>query len=210
MKVIGVTDTKGRRKEYRVKPLDDLTVREWLVIDAPFPEEETDGFEKLLQLVMRHTTLPRKVLEQMPARDVKTMMDAMAVLLHESRKAKDAAEQAEPKSFTFKGVKYMVPQEIEKDMTFGQWESLDKVLLPKCKSDAEGYTAILAVCCWPAGEEFDGGKINEKMELFMDLPVRTAFEVCAFFFGSSEQLWGSINRIVKRSVGLLKASGEPV
>lgn len=201
---IGVTDTGGKRREYRVKPLDDLTVRDWVAIASPpIGEEITEDYERLLILTARHTTIPRKALDKMPARDVRMLMDAMAVMLEEVRVAIEKADkELPPRSFTFRKVTYNVPQNIEADLTFGQYESLTKVLLPKCETDADGYAAILAVCCWPEGEAFDAAKLTERMDLFMDMPVRTAFQVCAFFFDNSDLLRTSINLIVDRSRSL--------
>lgn len=193
-------DPKGNRKVYEVLPLDRLVVRDWIDLTAAdFPKDIVEGFEQTLELARRHTKIPKRVLDKMPARDVHLLVGKMAETLEAALKAKEAAERATPKSFTFKKVTYIVPQNIEAELTFGQWESLNKVLLPKCETDAEGYTSILAVCCLPEGEEFDGAKVAKRLELFMDLPLRTAFDVCAFFFDNSEQLRSSISLIARRA-----------
>jgi len=49
------------------------------------------------------------------------------------------------------------------------------------------HRAICASLCLPEGEEYDGGKVMERMAVFETLPVMTAMEVYAFFFGSSER-----------------------
>jgi len=194
---VGVTDPGGSRKVYRVKPLDDITVREWVAIASPvIGEDVEDNYERLLILLCRHTTIPRKALDKMPARDVQLLVSKMADTLEEVKVALEKAEvEVPPKSFTFGKVTYLVPQDIEKDLSFGQYESLDKVLLPKCETEADGYAGILAVCCQPKGEEFDGAKVPERVAMFMNLPVRTAFQVCAFFFDRSDLLKTSINRM---------------
>lgn len=197
---VGVTDPSGNRKEYRIKPLDDLTLADWVVLTQPdAAKDEVDGFEQLLRLVSRHTTIPRKALNKMPAKDVRLLVDAMAATLDEVSKAREKAERMRPQSFEFQGVTYMVPQSIEDELTFGQEQSLTNVMLPACETDAEGYAAILAATCLPEGEEFDGSKMAERKALFMGVPLRTAMEVCAFFFDSSERLRISIAHIAMRS-----------
>lgn len=179
-----VTDPKGNRKEYKVKPLDTMTVADWVTIcSPPLPETITEGFERLLELTARHTTIPRKALDKMPARDVRALVDSMALMLEDAAKHKEEAEKGTPPtSFKFKGEAYRIPHNIEAELTFGQYESLTKVLLPPCETEADMYASILAVCCLPEGEEFDGAKVNDRKALFMGLPLRTAMDVCAFFF----------------------------
>ena len=121
----------------------------------------------------------------------------MVGTLDDIAKAREAAERAAPKSFAFDGVTYIVPQNIEAELTFGQWESLTKVMIPQCTSDAESYAAVIAATCMPEGEEFDGAKMAQRKALFMGLPLRTAFDVCAFFFDNSEQLRSVISLIAK-------------
>lgn len=207
---IGVTDVKGSRKVYRIKPLEDVTVRDWIAIATPaIPEDAVEGYQKTLELVSRHTTIPKKALNKMPAGDVRKLMDAMGLLLEDVVKVKEAAETAAPpKSFTHDGVEYLVPQSIETELLFGPWESLDKVLLPKCETDAECYAAILAVCCWPEGCAFDTSKLAARMELFMGLPVSVAFAVCGFFFDNSETLRESMLRSGHRSRNLYRLKVE--
>lgn len=195
---IKTTDPGGSSRTYRVKPLDELTIADWITLTQ---QDDTvsveDGYEHILQLVAKHTTLPRKALDKMPAAEVHKLVDAMVGTLDEIVKAREAAEKAEPKSFAFKGEVYFVPQNIEAELTFGQWESLTKVMLPVCATDAEGFAAVIAATCMPEGEEFDGAKMAQRKALFMGLPLRTAFDVCAFFFDNSEQLRNAFNLIVK-------------
>lgn len=197
---VSVIDTNGKTREYEVKPLDKLTVRDWQALTFPeLSEDIEEDFDRLIELLRRHTGIPRKALDKMPAKDVRLLADAMALMLVEVKEAREKAETGAPKTFKFKDVTYIVPQNIEQDLTFGQRESLVKVLLPNCKTDAEGYTAVLAVCCLPQGEEFDGSKAKETRELFMDLPLRTALDVCAFFFDNSEQLKSVMLLIAQRA-----------
>ncbi len=195
---IQTTDPSGASKSYRIKPLDDMTLGEWVTMTQPDPTlEGVEAYEQLLHLVARHTTLPRKVLNKMPAVEVTKLVDAMVGTLDDIAKAREAAERAAPKSFAFDDVTYMVPQSIEAELTFGQWESLTKVMIPQCTSDAESYAAVIAATCMPEGEEFDGAKMAQRKALFMGLPLRTAFDVSAFFFDNSEQLRSVISRIGK-------------
>jgi len=193
-----VTDTNGTRKLYAVKPLDKITVREWVAITSPPPSEDLkDRVDILLEFLRRHTSIPKSKLERMPAAEVHRLLDAMEAVMVEAAAARaKSSTTLPPKQFTHKGETFLVPQDPENEMTFGQAESLEKVLLPACKTDSEGYAAILAVMCLKEDEQFTTTILQERMELFMDLPVLTAFDVCAFFFGCSERLRTSMLRIV--------------
>lgn len=203
---INTIDPGGKSRSYRVKPLDEMTVRDYITLTTPpLGEDIVEEYERLLVLLSRHTSIPRKALNKMPAKEVQTLVNALVVMLNDVVKAKEEADKTDPPPhFVFKGTTYLVPQDIENTMTFGAEQSLSKVLLPKCETDAEGYAAIIAVCCLPQGEEFDGEKVDERIKLFMGLPVTLAFRVCAFFFGSSDLLKRSIDLIAKRSRSSLR------
>lgn len=193
-----VTDTNGTRKVYAVKPLDKITVRDWVDMTCP-PLSETlkDRHDVLVETLLRHTKIPRAKLEVVNLKDAENLLDQMEVVLVEAAKARAKASTGQPpKFFVHKGETFVVPQDPENEMTFGQAESLEKVLLPACKTDSEGYAAILAVMCLKEDEQFTTTILKERMALFMDLPVLTAFDVCAFFFGCSERLRRSMLRIV--------------
>lgn len=193
-----VTDTNGTRKVYAVKPLEKITVRDWVDITSP-PIAETlvERYDILLAFLQRHTKIPKSALERMPASEAYKLLETMEKVMVEAAEARAKASTGQPpKFFVHKGETFVVPQDPENEMTFGQAESLEKVLLPACKTDSEGYAAILAVMCLKEDEQFTTTILKERMELFMDLPVLTAFDVCAFFFGCSERLRTSMLRIV--------------
>lgn len=198
---VGVTDTDGKSRSYRLKPLDEMTVRDYITLTTPpLGEDIVEEYERLLLLLSRHTGIPRKALDKMPAKEVQLLVNTLVILLNDIIKAKDSADKTDPPPhFEFKGTTYLIPRDIESTLTFGAEQSLSKVLLPKCETDAEGYAAIIAVCCLPQGEEFDGDKVDDRIKLFMGLPITLAFRVCAFFFDSSDLLRRSIDLIVKRS-----------
>ena len=199
-----VTDTNGTRKLYAVKPLDKITVREWVAITSPPPSEDLkDRVDILLEFLRRHTSIPKSKLERMPAAEVHRLLDAMEAVMVEAAAARaKSSTTLPPKQFTHKGETFLVPPDPENEMTFGQAESLEKVLLPQCKTDSEGYAAILAVMCLKEDEQFTTTMLKQRMELFMDLPVVIAFDVCAFFFGCSERLRRSTLRIAGLSPNL--------
>lgn len=203
---INTIDPGGKSRSYRVKPLEEMTVRDYVTLTTPpLGEDLTDEYERLLTLLSRHTTIPRKALNKMPAKEVQTLVNALVLMLNDVVKAKEEADKTDPPPhFVFKGTTYLVPQDIENTMTFGAEQSLSKVLLPKCDTEAEGYAAVLAVCCLEQGEEFDAEKVGARMELFMGLPVTIAFRVCAFFFDSSDLLRRSIDLIGRRSRSSLR------
>jgi hypothetical protein len=193
-----VTDTDGTRKVYSVKPLDKITVREWVNITSP-PIAETlvERYDILLEFLQRHTKIPKSALERMPASEAYKLLETMEKVMVEAAEARAKSSTGQPpKFFVHKGETFVVPQDPENEMTFGQAESLEKVLLPACATDSEGYAAILAVMCLKEDETFTTTILKERMELFMDLPVLIAFDICAFFFGCSERLRRSTLRIV--------------
>jgi len=186
MSHIGVTDPEGRRKVYRVKSFDAMTIADWRAITSQ-PIEATDPHEVSIELLCRHTTIPRSALRRMPASEVARLLDAIGDYAVALSKAKEEADKGlDLRTFVHDGVTYAVPQDLENDVTFGQFEDLDKILLPKCESDADMHATICASLCLPQGEEYDGAKVMARIAAFETLPVHVALKVFAFFFGSSE------------------------
>ena len=184
---IGITEQDGKRTVYRVKPLEEITIADWRGLTHP-PIEATDPFDIAVELVARHCTLPKSKLRRIAASDMYRLMEVIS-----TEAEKIAAHKAKValilgiRHFTHGGIKYNVPQDLENEVTFGQFEDLEKVLLPQCETDADMHRAICASLCLPEGEEYDGGKVMERMAAFETLPVMTAMEVYAFFFGNSER-----------------------
>ena len=199
-------DQGGKVTRYTVTALEDMTVRDWLAITSPpLSTDMVDRTEVLVELLHRLTKAPKDALANVPAKGVHKLLDAMEGEMVKASKARTKAQTGKPpSSFEFNGETYIVPQDPENEMTFGQAESLDKVLLAQCKTDSEGYAAILAVMCLKEGEVFSTAILKDRMALFMDLPVLTAFDVCAFFFACSERLRQSLLHIVSLSASSLK------
>ena len=203
---IKITDTDGTRETFTVKTLEELTIRDWVALTKPLDEADLKSrWDTLVALLVRLTGIPKDKMERMPVKHMTANMDKIEALMIAGAEARAKADAGVPPlSFTWQGVEYIVPQDPENDMTFGQYESLDKVLLPACETDAEGYTAILAVMCLPEGEQFSAANVKPRMEAFADMPVLTALDVCAFFFDNSETLKPVIARIAALSLSSLK------
>lgn len=198
MSSIGITDANGKRKVYRVKPFEELTIADWRALTVPSIEAE-DAASMTIELVSRHCTIPKAVLRKMPYNEVSRLLDAMSANVDRLAKERTKAEQAlDITTFTFDGVTYTVPQDVEQDATFGQWEDLNKVLLPKCETDADMHAAICACLCTPQGEAYDGAKVMDRMASFERLPIAIALKVYAFFFANSERFRSDTLRCLSR------------
>ena len=183
---IAVTD-KGKRKVYTAKTFEDMTIADWRKLTSPqLPDLE--GRDMAVELISRHCTVPKAILRKMPVKEVTRLMDAIEQLnvdVAEARKKADT--DPVPDSFTHKGVTYVIPKSIEAEVAFGQFEDLEKVVLPKCETDADIHKAILAFLCLPEGEEYDGEVCKKRADEFETVKVSLSMTVYAFFFGSSEQ-----------------------
>ena len=183
---IGVTDPTGARKVYTVKTWEDMTIADWRKLTSPqLPDMQ--GSDMLIELLSRHCTIPKKTLRMMPAKEVARLMEAIEALNVQAAEAQAKAEATDPPtSFVHKGATYIVPKDIENEVGFGQFEDLEKVVLPKCETDADVHKAVLAFLCLPEGERYDSSKAMERYAAFESVPMSLSVRVYAFFFGSSE------------------------
>lgn len=80
------------------------------------------------------------------------------------------------------GVRYCVP--IAEKLTLGEWVDIDATLQSDSKTK---ISEILAIVCRPVGEEYDADNIEQRKELFRNLPCDKALPLLAFFLHRKQQ-----------------------
>lgn len=197
--MIGITDHKGKRTVYKIKPVEKVTIADWRALSFPVLPKFEDHTEHLIELIKRHTSIPENVIRKLHVGQMRDLLNAMGDLVLKLNEAqKEANDEAIPviKYFVHDKVRYEVPQHLENAVTWGQWEDLIKVLIPKAETQADIMAAICASLCMPDGEEYHGPKALVRIKAFETLPITTAFKVHAFFFAKSEQYRNDISRSI--------------
>jgi hypothetical protein len=197
---IEITDN-GKSRKYHLKEPGQLTVADYRLLKAEPLDDTLDERERLVELMKRLTGIPKTHLRRIPMAQFTAMLDTMATHVEQIGKDQAAADTTDPATtFEFQGTAYTVPQDIEADTVYGQWEDLHNVLIPQAgTSEADIAKAICAAMCMPEGVEYSGAVVKESMEAFDDLPVSTALAVSAFFFASSKRFSTDTSRSILHS-----------
>lgn len=200
---IEITDN-GKAKKYHLKEPGTLTIADYRLLKAEPLDDALKEGEQLHELLRRLTKIPKTRLRRIPVGVYMHMLDKMADHIEEIGKASQAAEASDPAtSFEFDGTTYAIPQDLEAETTYGQWEDLHNVLLPQAgTSEADIFKAVCAGLCMPVGAEYTADQVRANLAKFDDLPIATAMAVTAFFFGSSKQFRDDISRSLIRSLTL--------
>lgn len=185
---------KGVRKTYAIKPIEKLTLGDWRAMMLHTLPTDFDATAQIIGLIHRTTKIPLKEIKMLPIGEMTRLLDAMTSLLEQIKNERESVEV--PKSFTLKKVTYQVPQNLEQDVTWAQWEDLNKVLLPKCDTDSDIMAAVMSVLCLPKGVEYSGKKAVERMGEMDAMSAVTAFRIYAFFFEKNPELMQDINRSI--------------
>jgi hypothetical protein len=208
---IEITDN-GKVRTYHLKEPGTLTVADYRILKAEPLDDTTDERERLVEMVKRLTGIPKTHLRRIPLGTFGTMLDTMAEHVEQLGKDIAASEAADPSTtFDFDGTTYTVPQNLEAETSYGQWEDLHNVLLPQAgTNEADIIKAVCAGLCMPEGEEYNGAHVRANLEAFEDLPIATALAVCAFFFASSKRFRNDISRSILHSLTLKLPKEGPV
>lgn len=186
---------------YTLKPFEEITIADWRKVGEM---EEAQGMkdqrEALIALVRALTGIPASKLRLVPAAQFDKMLDLAGKVITATQEAAKSTEC--PKSFTLHGIAYTVPQDIEQDALHGQYEDLEKALMPMAKTEADILAFTCAVLCLPEGEEYDGEKVMERVKVFDALPIATAMRIGAFFFESSS----AFKNVMARCISLYLTS----
>ena len=190
--------TTGKYQDFRIKPFDDLTIAEWYTITHPPIPEGTSELDMTYELIQRWVGIPRTRLRRMPPAEVERLVTTMGKMLGDATKAK--MEEFTPEAtFTFAGITYTVPQNVEADTTFGQWADLN-ARLENLTADAEMLPVVLACLMVPQGEEYDGGNLEARIEAMKALPAAYALKLTAFFFASGNRLQDVMSQYLNRKL----------
>lgn len=173
---------------YRLKGIDELTLADWgLFHSGPWPEDKAEAFEHMVGILSRVTTIPRGTLRKCNVRDLE---GAVASIGETLTKGGEALSQEPPKEWTHKGRRYIVPHDLE-DLSFERWQAFTSILFGM-DNEVDVYAAAIACLCPIDGEEFDAGKLGDRIEDAKGLPMLNALTCAAFFFASSERFRTSI------------------
>lgn len=205
-----LNDTTGKRTVYRMRPLSELTLADWMTLNGnPMPD---DKYAAAIEAVARLTTAPASKLRRLPVGELERLIEAASVAVDKGTKAQ---QQEPPTSFTHKGVTYMVPQDLEQ-VSYAQWFDLTEVHLPRVEREVDAYAICIAVLCLPDGEEYDGAKMDARRAELLGMDMVTALRIAAFFFGRSERFRSAMNQHLSslrtsalRSLGLVAGSSQP-
>ena len=207
---IEITDN-GKVRAYHLKEPGQLTVADYRLLKSEPLDDALDERERLIELMKRLTGIPKTHLRRIPMGTFATMLDKMSDHVEQLGKDVEASEAADPSTtFEFNGATYAVPQDLEAETSYGQWEDLHNVLIPQAgTNEADIMKAVCAGLCMPEGEEYSGAHVRANLEAFEELPIATALAVCAFFFGSSNLFRKDISRSILRSLTLKLHKQEP-
>lgn len=203
---IAITDTDGTRREYRIPTYSEFTVAEWLRLCLPINEEPNDRL-RLDEDLRRMTGIPKTAWRRLRESEREKLVDAYVQLRIEAAKRQeevDAIDYRNPERITHDGVTYRIPQDIDNDVTVGQWADL-MAAMDKAEHEPEVYAAICGILLVPEGGEYTAPH-TDRMQ---SLPVRIALGVSGFFSERSARLRSELERYSMRRVTSLLQGLRP-
>ena len=204
---VAITDTDGTRRTYNVPDFGELTIAEWKRLCIP--THDAQGVEAVHEDLKRLTGIPLKHLRRLSVEQVEQLTNAYIALREQAAKRQaevDETNYANPERITHDGITYVVPKDIDKEGTYGQWLDL-QVAIDGATHEPEVMAAICACLLVEEGKEYEG--FHKTLERFDTLPVRVAMGLTAFFFGSSERLANAISQsLTRRAMSLQPASEQ--
>ena len=194
---IALTEPDGTRKEYRIPTSGEFTVAEWLRLCLPINEAPTDR-ERIDEDLRRMTGIPKTAWRRLREAERERLVDAYVQLRIEAAKRQeevDAIDYRNPERITHEGITYRIPQDVDNEVTVGQWADLIAAL-DKADHEPEVYAAICGTLMVPEGEEYTQ-PLTDRMQ---SLPVRIALGVSGFFCERSARLRSELDRYSMRRV----------
>ena len=193
---IRLHEPTGKYQDFRIKPFDELSIADWYTITNPPIPEGTTELEASYELIQRWASIPKAKLRRMRAQDVERLMSALGTMLGEATKAK--MEEFTPEAtFTYDGITYAVPQNVEAETTFGQWADLN-ARLEGLTVDADMLPVVLACLLVEEGKDYDGADLDARIDAMRVLPAAYALKLTAFFFSSGTRLQDVTSRYLSR------------
>jgi hypothetical protein len=195
-KVITLHEPDGTSHDYRILPFEDLTITDWYAITNPPIDPATSEAEATYELIRRWVRIPKTKLRRMKPADVEALVGALGTMLGQATKARMDAFTPEA-TFTWGGITYTVPQNIEADTTFGQWADIN-ARLEALTDDVEMLPVILAILLVEEGKEYDGADLEARISAMRSMPVEYAMKLAAFFFASGTRLQGVMSQYLSQ------------
>lgn len=121
--------------------------------------------------------------------------------LYAPEKAEQQAEFVE--SFELKGETYFVDADFF-SIPAGQWWDMKKFESELIEKPFEFLPRMLSIVCRPKGEEYDHSKSADRVELFRDLDVNTAFKIRGFFLSNLMQYLSDTNHSSRKTTRVKK------
>jgi hypothetical protein len=191
-KVITLHEPDGSSHDYRILPFEELTIADWYAITNPPIDAGTSEAEATYELIRRWVRIPKTKLRRMKPADVEALVTALGTMLGQATKAR-MDEWTPEATFTWAGITYTVPQNVEADTTFGQWADIN-ARLETLTSDVDMLPVILAILLVEEGQEYDGDNLDARISAMRHLPVEYAMKLAAFFFASGTRLQDVMSR----------------
>jgi hypothetical protein len=195
-KVITLHEPDGSSHDYRILPFEDLTIADWYAITNPPIDAGTSEAEATYELIRRWVRIPKTKLRRMKPADVEALVTALGTMLGQATKARMDAFTPEP-TFTWGGITYTVPQNIEADTTFGQWADIN-ARLETLTTDVDMLPVILAILLVEQGKEYDGTDLEARISAMRNMPVEYSMKLSSFFLSSGTRLQSVMNQYLSR------------
>jgi len=195
-KVITLHEPDGSSHDYRILPFEDLTIADWYAITNPPIDPGTSEAEATYELIRRWVRIPKTKLRRMKPADVEALVGALGTMLGQATKAR-MDEFTPEATFTWGGITYTVPQNIEADTTFGQWADINS-RLETLTNDVDMLPVILAILLVEEGKEYDGEGLDERISGMRNMPVEYAMKLAAFFLSGGSRLQSVMSQYLSR------------
>lgn len=192
----------GPTHTVKVKGAQDLTLADWKALTAIKPLDPlADPTDATYQMVHLFTGISIEELDRISIKGVGEICDFIGEQLVQAQAGSDAFKEAikdddgkgytPPKSIKIGGKKWKVPQDLDHNITWGQWADFQSWSSPE--HEANVCADLLALMLVEEGHEYQG-TTDEKRALMLQCQMSKAFDLSAFFFANSEQFRLAMNQ----------------
>jgi len=190
--IIRINDPKtGKAREYRVRSAEEITIAEWVEIVAPIDIPQEQEMDYTIELIRRWVKIPKPDLLRLSMSELNRLASALGAMMGEVAAKRTEAFKPEP-TFTWDGVTYTVPQNLEADTIVAQWVDIN-TRVEGMTEDIDLLPTILSYLLVEEGKEYDGSVARKRVEAFKAMPIQYALGLSAFFLKSGKQLLGVMN-----------------
>ncbi len=150
---------------------DDVTVGDQIRISKI--AQENTGLTSQLQLIAGYANIPVSVIK-------KTHISKLPTLVKHLEFIQEPLEDEPIENFKFKGdTYYLMPTLIEGE--FQDFISLESAIKNNEESNYKALPMMIAILAKKEGENLDSYDLEERAEMFKDLPIQTANRISSFF-----------------------------